>query len=351
MKVAIISTPFEASPPAKYGGAERIAGLLAGKLTARGHDVTLFATGDSKTDAKLVSFYDRPIRPYNFKFLCDHCAKAFRIIQDSNFDVVHNHTYFATCYSPLSKVPFVTTIQGDVTRDEKDSPTIFEMFSNEKFVAVSNRQFEHARGYGINVISRIYNSIDSTAFEYSPNVGQYLAFLGTIQPQKGPLTAIKVAQRTGIPLKIAAKYSEDAHSKDYFEKEVKPHIDGSFIEFLGELDHKQKTVLLKNALALLFPIEWEEPFGIVMIEAMACGTPVVAFARGSVPEVVQHDVTGFVVDNIEEMIGVIPRIPLLPRHLCRQQVKDRFDLEEMVSHYENLYALLQEESKDSFKNW
>lgn len=341
----MISTPFETTPPERYGGTERIVSLLTEGLVKRGHDVTLFATGNSQTQAKLTSFYDIPIHPYMPHAELSHVTKSLVSVREGNYSLIHNHTKFGIALSTLSSVPMLTTLHGQIGRasDTEFVPTIYETFPNAITVAISNRQAQIGCQYGINVKTRIYNAVDVSKYAYSEQPGTYLVFLGLLAPRKGIHHTIKVAQKTGIPLKIAGKVPINPQMKKLYDTEVAPYIDGSFIEYVGELNDSEKSLLLKDALALLCPIEWEEPFGLTMIEAMACGTPVIAFNRGSVPEIVHHGIGGFIVENTEQMSEAIYSVGKLKRANCRQRVLSAFNSDIMITQYERLYEQLLKE--------
>ena len=334
MKVAMISTPFEATPPVRYGGTERIVSLLTEGLVGRGHSVDLFATGDSSTTSNLTSFFEKPFRPYNPAALVAHVVQSFRVIQEGRYDIVHNHAMEYAFLSYFSNRPMLTTMHNDGATDW--AVPMLQAFADLRYVAVSDKQAFNLRQIGVDVAARIYCALDLDKYSYSYKEGRYLAFLGNMVKRKGAHNAILTAKKCGIPLKIGGK-TTDPEAKEYFDGELRPHIDGKFIEFLGELNDQEKIELLKNASALLFPIEWEEPFGMVMMEAMACGTPVIGFNRGSVPEVVRHMTTGFVVDNADEMVEAVARIGEIDRRQCRKNAVDRFDAKAMVLAYERLY--------------
>ncbi|MGQ4668693.1 glycosyltransferase family 4 protein [Metabacillus halosaccharovorans] len=333
MKIAMLSTAYESTPPKRYGGTERVVSLLTEGLIERGHEVTLFATGNSKTGAKLISIYEDST-VYHPAVQLVHSSKSFEYINSNSFDIVHNHVDYAICFTPFCKVPMVTTLHNDITN--KNKQILFQPFSDANYVAISNRHSNNAKNNNLNIVSRIYNSTNINNFTFSHNSGTYLAFLGNILPYKGPDIAIEIAKRTGTHLKIAGKIG----NIEFFKEKIEPHIDNKLISYVGELNDKEKDNFLNQASALLFPINWKEPFGLVMIESMACGTPVIAFNRGSVTEIVVHEKTGFIVDNIKGMVEAVQRINNINRIDCRRHVEERFDRHVMISEYEKLYSSL-----------
>ena len=271
-----------------------------------------------------------------------HIVKSIERIREGSFDIVHNHTEFGVGLMNLLSTQTVSTLHCTLERVAwgESIPTIYEEFSGSPFVAISYQQKKDADALGINTIATIHNAVKSEEFSFSKNQGKYLVFLGLLFPHKGVHHAIKVARKVGIPLKIAGKRSQSKHYKEFYEYDVDPYIDGEFIEYVGELNDLDKAALLKDALALLVPIEWQEPFGLVMIEAMACGTPVVAFRRGAAPEIVQDGVTGMIVDSFDEMCSAVSRIDNIDRSACRNLVRQKFDSSLMVSRYEKVYENL-----------
>lgn len=344
LKIAQFAPPWIEVPPRKYGGAELIVSYLTEELIKRGHDVTLFASGDSKTQAKLVSAFPKALYwkgvPWTDSYYpLFHTLTTFE--KAENFDIIHNHYgYFGLCFSSLVKTPTVTTYHGDFVSAEKNlgKYKILKKLRRFPFVSISNSQRKLA-SLKLNFAATIYNGIDVKQFQFNAKPNKYLTWLGRITPKKGLLEAIKVAKKLNLPLKIAAKIDKNCLSDvEFYEKEIKPLIDGKKIIFLGEIKgYKEKSNFLKNSLALLNPITWNEPFGLVMIEAMACGTPVIVFNRGSAKEVVENGKTGFVVKNINEMVKAVKKVDKISRRACRQRVEKYFTYQKMVSDYEKVY--------------
>jgi len=340
MKIALVSPLAESVPPILYGGTERIVSSLADELVAQGHDVTLFASGDSVTAATLVPCCERALRlnanvrdglPHHLMMLEEVRRRA------DDFDIVHFHNDLL--HFPLVRTfnpPTITTLHGRL--DLPDLRPFYSRFCDAPLVAISNSQRLHLPK--ANFVATIYHGLRSDTLSFSPiATGGYFAFLGRISPEKRPDRAIEIAARTGLPLKIAAKV--DRADRDYWEDVVRPLVASNpNVEYIGEISERQKSEFLGNALALLFPIDWPEPFGIAMIEAMACGTPVLAFRCGSVPEIVDNGVTGYIVDSIDEAVTVAGDIIRLDRMAVRRGFEDRFTAERMTRDYINTYRRL-----------
>ncbi len=341
MRIAQVSPLFEAVPPKYYGGTERIVSYLTEELVRRGHEVTLFASGDSETKARLVAPCRRALRLD--KNAVDHIAHhilelemVFQRIHE--FDIVHYHIDYL--HYPLSRrhnVPHVTTLHGRL--DLADLENLYQEFTDMPVISISNAQREplpHVRWVGT-----VYHGLPRDLYRFRPDHGKYLAFLGRISPEKRCDRAILIARALGMPLKIAAKV--DRVDKEYFDTVIRPLMDSPLIEYIGEIGEGEKDEFLGNAYALLFPIDWPEPFGLVMIEAMACGTPVIAYRRGSVPEVMVDGVTGFVVTTLEEAIEATRNVADLDRRKIREVFEERFTVERMASDYLSIYQRLIEE--------
>ncbi len=339
MKIAQIAPLWERVPPPAYGGIELVVGLLTDELVARGHEVTLFASGDSITAAKLVSVNPQAIRLdpniqecgiYEMLQLAQVYERA------GEFDLIHSHMGCAALpYGKLTQTPTVHTLHGIFTPDNE------KMFIHAKaqpYVSISNAQREDR--LGLNYVATVYNSIDMSMHHFFPTADEpaYLAFLGRMSVEKGPHHAIEIAKATGIPLKMAGKI--DPVDVEYFDREIKPHIDGTHIQFLGEADHVMKNDLMGRAIATLFPITWREPFGLVTIESMAAGTPVIAINLGSIPEIIADGVSGYICNSVAECIAAVAKIPAISRAGCREYVANRFGVEQMVSGYEAVYQQL-----------
>lgn len=340
MKIALLA-PFEESvPPYKYGGTELIVYHLA-QILSKKHSVFLLATGDSKTKAKLVPIFPRSIRKEkvsqdmkireSLKYV--GMAKVVQELKRINPDVIHNNIGWRFLpFAPLFKSPVITTLHGPLNIPYQQF--VYGQFRKFPFVSISNSQRKPFKV--LNFSATVYNGIDIRQFHFNNKPkGGYFAFLARMSPEKGPIQAIQAAKKAGVKLKMAAKV--DAVDKEYFEKKVKPLIDGKQIKFIGEIGPKEKDEFLRNAKGLLVPLQWEEPFGLFMIEAMACGTPVIALKRGSVPEIVTNGKTGFIVKTTDQMVQAIKKIGLIDRRECRKRVEENFTAERMVSEYEKVY--------------
>jgi glycosyltransferase involved in cell wall biosynthesis len=335
MRIAQVPPLIESVPPKGYGGTERIVSMLTEELVKRGHEVTLFASADSVTEACLVPICPKGLRLYseNVDSLAFHFVQLEAVRKRSaEFDVIHFHNdYMHFPVSRLMNYAHVTTLHGRL--DTPGLKSLYKQFSDMPVVSISDNQrlpLPHAFW-----TSTIYHGLPLDMYKPGKGDGGYLAFLGRISVEKRPDRAIEIARKTGIPLKIAAKV--DTADKEYYES-IKDLFDHPLIEFVGEIGEEGKEEFLGNASALLFPIDWPEPFGLVMIEAMACGTPVIAFKSGSVPEVIDEGITGYVVSSIDEAVDAVTNIPLLGRREVRRRFEERFDVRIMVDHYENIYS-------------
>jgi glycosyltransferase involved in cell wall biosynthesis len=338
MRIAQIAPLFEAVPPACYGGTERVVSFLTEELIRLGHEVTLFATADSKTAARLVPCCEQPLRanPTSVASIPHHILQLERVrCMAANFDVLHFHTDLL--HYPLTRllrVPQVTTLHGRL--DLSDLRPLFHEFEDLPVISISDAQrlpFPH-----LNWKATIYHGLPLDMFQPVSAAGDYLLFLGRIAPEKGPTRAIQIARRAGRKLIIAAKV--DPSDRDYYEAKVRPLIDGRNVEFVGEIGDHDKQELVGHAFALLFPIEWPEPFGIVLIEALACGTPVIAWPHGSVPEIIEHGRTGFLVTSIDKAVAALEQIGTLDRALIRQLFESRFTARRMAEEYVLTYLSL-----------
>jgi glycosyltransferase involved in cell wall biosynthesis len=337
MRIAIAAPLIEPIPPTLYGGTERVVSVLVEGLVRRGHDVTLFASGDSLTTARLVPTCQRSLRldPAIKDYVAAtvlHIGEVYR--RADEFDVIHNHVdYMAFPFARLSPVPTVTTAHGRL--DLPESQRLFLSFPEQQLVSISYAQRQPVPG--LNWIGNVYNSIDIDNYHFRPDGGDYLVFLGRICPEKRPDRAIEIARDLDMPLVIAAKV--DAVDQEYWEHAIEPLVEATpKITYIGEVDEHQKDELLGNAYAYLFPIDWPEPFGLTMAESMATGTPVVTYRAGSTPEVVIDGVTGFVCNSMREMLEAVEKVASLDRHACREQVERLFAPDVMVSGYEDVYA-------------
>ncbi len=337
MRVAIAAPLIEPIPPTLYGGSERVVSVVVEGLVRRGHDVTLFASGDSRTSATLVPTAARSLRldPEIQDYIAAtvlHIGEVYRRADD--FDVIHNHVdYLAFPFARLSPVPTVTTAHGRL--DLPEIQRLFGSFPEQRLVSISYAQREPVPE--LNWIGNVYNSIDIDHFHFRPAGGDYLVFLGRICPEKRPDRAIEIARDLDMPLVIAAKV--DAVDQEYWEHAIEPLVKAaSNITYIGEVNEHQKDELLGNAYAYLFPIDWPEPFGLTMAESMATGTPVVAYRAGSTPEIVIDGVTGFVCNSMREMLEAVEKVGNLDRRACREHVERLFAPDVMVSGYEDVYA-------------
>ncbi len=341
MRIALVAPLYEAVPPRLYGGTERVVYGLTEELVRRGHEVTLFASGDSQTSAHLVPCCRQGLRldPDVHDYVAYTIRELGQVARLAGaFDLIHNHIdYFAFPYSRLIRTPMVTTLHGRL--DYPELQDVYADFPEVRLVSISDAQrapLPHARW-----LATVYNGIHLSHFTLRERPGGYLAFLGRISPEKRPDRAIEIARAVGMPLRIAAKV--DPADRDYFRHAITPLLRGPHVEYLGEIDEVHKDAFLGGAYAYLFPIDWPEPFGITMVEAMACGTPVIAMACGSVPEVVAHGRTGFVCRTLAEMIAAVAEVPRLDRRACRAHVAERFSVERMADGYEAVYRAVLEE--------
>ncbi|SRR5579884_811034 len=334
MKIAQISPLYESVPPKFYGGTERVVSILTEGLVRNGHEVTLFASGDSKTRAQLVPVCREALRLSNVKDPCaDHILQLAMVYDRADeFDLIHSHAdYFTFPFAQKSGTPTVTTLHGRL--DTPELQGIHRYFKSHPLISISHSQrspFPFA-----NWVGTVHHGLPMERYHFYPEPGKYLAFLGRISPEKRPDLAITLAQKTGIPLKIAAKVGNQ--DRDYFETVIRPLIKPPLIEFIGEIGEDEKNMFLGEALALLFPIDWPEPFGLVMIESLACGTPVIARPCGSVTEILAHGKTGFIHSKTNDLIGAINRIGEISRLECREYAEKNFSAEKMVRRYEKLY--------------
>ncbi|MEB3338654.1 MAG: glycosyltransferase family 4 protein [Leptolyngbyaceae bacterium] len=336
MRIAQISPLWESVPPPAYGGSELVVSLLTDELVRRGHDVTLFASGDSMTLAKLEGIYPSALRlEQGFqKYPIYEMLELMRVYnQAQEFDIIHSHIgYAALPCASLVKTPTIHTLHNPVSSDNEK---LFSYARHQPYVSIS--QAQRLAMLELNYVATVYNGIDATQHQFYPQPDDppYLAFLGRMSPTKGAHLAIAIAKRSGWHLKMAGKI--DPEDIPYFEQAIKPQIDGQQIEYLGEANHAQKNALLGGAVATLFPITWQEPFGLVMVESMAAGTPVVAMAKGSTSEVIIHGKTGFLCYNLEECLAAIQQAAQLDRYTCRDHVLHYFSVQQMVDGYERVY--------------
>jgi glycosyltransferase involved in cell wall biosynthesis len=341
MRIAQVAPLYESVPPRYYGGTERIVSYLTEELVRLGHEVTLFASGDSQTKARLVAACPRSLRldPECIDQLAHHILMLERVQQRADeFDVIHFHVDYL--HFPLSRrgdFANVTTLHGRL--DIPDLVPLYEEYPDVPLISISDAQREPLPR--VNWQATVYHGLPDDLYRYRPDAGTYLAFLGRISPEKRVDRAIEIAHQVGIPIRIAAKV--DRIDRDYFDSVIEPMLHHPLVEFVGEIGEDDKDEFLGDAQALLFPIDWPEPFGLVMIEAMACGTPVVAYASGSVPEIVEDGLTGFIVENeIAAADAIDRRLPLLSRANIRARFEQRFTARRMANDYVAVYRRLLE---------
>ncbi len=342
MHIAQVAPLTEAVPPKLYGGTERVVSWLTDELTALGHEVTLFASGDSVTSARLEAIWPRALRldgavrdPNALHMLM--LERVYRRAAD--FDFLHFHLdYYPFSLFSRQPTPFVTTLHGRL--DLPEHQPVFDTFSTVPVVSISNSQRRPLAQ--ANWVRTVHHGLPERLLTPKPVRPSYFAFLGRIAPEKGVDRAIRIAEHCGVPLKIAAKV--DRVDREYFDERIAPMIKASRTEYIGEITDKEKSDFLSGALALLVPIDWPEPFGLVMIEAMACGTPVIAYNRGSVPEIIDEGLTGFVVEDENGAIGAVDRLRHLSREKIRKQFEKRFTARRMAQDYLAVYRSLAERS-------
>jgi glycosyltransferase involved in cell wall biosynthesis len=338
VKIAQVAPLAEAVPPKLYGGTERVVAYLTNALVELGHDVTLFASGDSATKATLSAIWPRALRldPN----VTDHFAPLFMQLETvarraHEFDVIHCHIdYFGYPLLRRLGTPSITTLHGRL--DLPELPALYKLYGDVPVVSISNSQ--RVPLPEANFVATVLHGLPQNLLSMGAGRGGYLAFLGRISPEKAPDAAIRIAARAGIPLKIAAKV--DRVDREYFKTTIEPLLSQGDIEFIGEISEDQKQEFLGNAAGLLFPIAWREPFGLVMIEAMACGTPVIAFENGSVPEVLYDGLTGFIVRNEDQAVEAVRRLGTLDRTCIRSEFEHRFTARHMAQNYLKVYARL-----------
>ncbi len=351
MRIAQVAPPFESVPPANYGGTERVVALLTEELVRRGHDVTLFASGDSTTSARLIPTVDtalwrQPEARDPVVYWSITLGEVYRRAAHDAFDIIHSHLDFLAfpCAAVLD-TPTVTTLHGRL--DLPDLPRIYARFPTMPLISISDSQRQPLPQ--AHWVGTVYNAVDTDGLPFHPRSGDYLAFLGRITPDKGLDRAIAIARRAGLPLKVAARMplanSNDATTQadwEYYRSVIEPLFREPDIEYVGEVNDGQKAEFLGKACGLLFPIDWPEPFGLVMAEALACGTPVIARRRGSVPEVVRDGVTGFIGESDDELVELCRHIDRISRAACREDAVRRFSPQAMVDGYEAVYRRVRE---------
>lgn len=359
LRIAQIAPPFLPVPPSTYGGTEAVVSNITEELVKRGHDVTLFASGDSKTSAKLVNIFDKSLNYEELEKMLSplaqklnwmyslpvfyHVVKAFENAE--KFDIMHDHTHYLSCFfSDFVKTPMVSTYHGSFAIAEQSpiEKMILQKYRRHNWTAISKSQ-KNETTLGLKFVGTVHNSLHINDYLYNETPENYLVWLGRITDRKGIVEAIKVAKHLSKKLIITGNVKD--RDKEFFTKEIKPHIDNRQIMYDGPSDVKTKVKLLRNAKALLYPVKWNEPFGMVMIESMAVGTPVIGFGRGAVPEVVRDGVTGFVVDDLKKMITVTKNLYSMNdseyvkiRKNARRHIEKNFTVERMVDQYEKIYS-------------
>jgi glycosyltransferase involved in cell wall biosynthesis len=348
MKIAQIAPLTESVPPKLYGGTERVVSYITEALVELGHEVTLFASGDSKTQAKLEAVWPRALRldPAIRDRVAPHMLLMELVRRRADeFDVLHFHMdYYSFSLFNRQDTPFVTTMHGRL--DLPEQQPVFDTFTSAPVISISNAQRQPMPQ--AKWLSTVYHGLPLSLYTPQPVQQKYLAFLGRISPEKRVDTAIRIAGHCGLPIRIAAKI--DSADREYFEREIKPLFDLPHVEYVGEIADNEKAAFLSGAHALLFPIDWPEPFGLVMIEAMACGTPVIAFNRGSVPEVVDEGVSGYIVEDEISAVAAVNRLHLLPLTRVRQRFEERFTSHHMARQYLDAYqSVIRAQKRSRFK--
>lgn len=342
MKIAMLAPFEEKVPPLKYGGTELVVYNLIEQLVKMGHEVTLLASGESKTSAKLEAVFPQSIRLLDesqdikvrdaLKYM--GVGKVVSYLKKNKFDIVHNHIGWRLLpFQEVIDAPIVTTLHGplDVSYQQK----VYGTYADSNFISISLNQ--RVPMPQLNFIANVYNGIEVEKFKFNKNPKDYFAFLGRISPEKGPIQAIEIAKKAGVKLLMAAKV--DAVDKEFFENNVKPLIDGDQIQFIGEINHDKKVNFLGEAKALIAPIQWEEPFGLFFTEAMVCGVPVITMKRGSVPEIIVNGKTGFICETVDEASEKVKMIEEIKRIDCYNHVKENFSAEKMAKDYVEAYKI------------
>lgn len=330
MRIAQVSPLFESVPPRMYGGTERVVGYLTEALVGMGHEVTLFASGDSHTHATLVEASPKALRLDNCFDAYAHHIYQLQLVVDmaSRFDIIHFHTdYLHYPVSRLMGYNHVTTLHGRL--NIPDLASLYKTFSDIPVISISYNQREPLPH--INWIGNVYHGLPDNLYQAGKGNGDYALFIGRISREKRLDRAIEITRRAKMPLKIAAKI--DKMDEEYYEKKIRPLLSQPHIDFLGEVSEASKNELIGNARAVLFPIDWPEPFGMVLIEALACGTPVIAYGMGSVPEILEQGKSGFIVNSIEEAVTALKNIDQITRENCRKAFMERFRAQRMAEDY------------------
>jgi glycosyltransferase involved in cell wall biosynthesis len=345
VRIAQISPLHESVPPKLYGGTERVVHFLTEALIDLGHDVTLFASGDSETRAELVACAPAALRLDETckDPLAQHVNMFERVFaRAGDFDVLHFHTdYLHFALARRQPVAHVTTMHGRM--DIPDYVPLFGTFAETPLISISDAQREPLPD--ANWVGTVYHGLPADLYQPHLGAGKYLAVVGRVSPEKRMDRAVAIARRVGMPLKVAAKI--DGKDRDYYESEIKPLFADPLVEFVGEIGEDEKNEFLGNAAAFLFPVDWPEPFGLVMIEAMACGTPVIAFPHGSVPEVIDDGITGFLARDVNSAVKAIDRLPGIDRRQCYETFLKRFSAKRMAEDYSEIYSRIVGEEPES----
>lgn len=339
MKIAILAPLWKTVPPQKYGGTELVASLLTEELVKLGHEVTLYACGGSQTKANLIKVINKPLFDVVGSFKFDsiqfqdfmEIKMAFDAAAEGHFDIIHSHMGLnMAALSNFCPVPMITTNHSSVPPDYEP---ISDLAKDSNYISISNSQRKMSPY--LNYIATVYHGINTQAIEFNTHPEDYILFLATISQEKGADRAIEIAKKAGKKMIMAG----DIRSKSYFDK-IKTRIDGKQIIYLGEVDSKQKNKLMKNAKAYIFPIRWDEAFGLTVVESLASGTPVIAFDNGSMPEIINEGQTGFLVNSIDQAVAALEKIDTISRNECRRQAIERFDVSVMAKNYVKVYERL-----------
>lgn len=352
MRIAQIANLSERVPPKKYGGSERVIYELTEELVHRGHDVTLFASGDSQTSARLISILPKSLRELNLKDPYGlnewHFANiniAYQLQDD--FDIIHDHNYIlSTPAANLSRTPVVQTIHGCF---HEDNIPLFSILDNIHLVAISYAQKKLAHNKLSNIAGVVYNGLSMDHYPFSKEHDGYLLFVGRMAMEKGVHRAIEVAKRLDIPLILGARVAQV--DMDYFKEYIRDELKNPLITWIGEVSEEERNILMSRALCMLHPVTWPEPFGLTMIEAMACGCPVVGINNGSIAEIIEHGKTGFVVEDIDEMVEGVKKIGEIDRVYCRTYSLSTFNAKKMADGYEHIYKKVIEQRSQSTDNF
>jgi len=340
LRIAHAAPLFASIPPLKYGGTERVLDWLIRAQIEKGHDVTLFASGDSCTPAKLVPVIPEAIWNYGeseFPNIYHTIELDMLLSRSEEFDVIHYHFNFMHLQSVhFVKTPIVSTLHWRV--DLKEFQDLYNYFTDVPLVAISESQKSYIPQ--ANVVDVVYHGLPTEDYTFCPNKGDYLAFVGRLSPEKGVHIALETAIRTGLPIKIAARIPDEAAGRKYYEETLKPMMNDPLVEYVGELNEKEKIPFMGKALATLVPTCWPEPFGLVAIESLAVGTPVVAYPVGGTKEIVKDGVVGFAVNSVDEMIEAVKKIEIIDRNVCRKHIEKHFSSKRMADSYDKIYRKL-----------